>query len=180
MPTVSGIGSPFQSYEIAEKRINAYSAKRHVVACHRPGADITYMKVGHNNILERLRIDPGQRTLGQLLQDREAAAHEIGRLRAEIDRLGAEGTMRASNRGIKPLSAMSIVKTSEPPFRAGTLLRISDVCEWLGISRSTIYKLLSDGTFPEPVRLGPRTVRWRIDAIEVWRDARTANPHPRS
>ncbi len=30
-----------------------------------------------NDILERLRIDPDQRTLGQLLQDRQAAAQEI-------------------------------------------------------------------------------------------------------
>lgn len=132
-----------------------------------------------NDILERLRIDPGQRTLGQLLQDREAAAHEIGRLRAEIDRLEAESVLQAPNRGIKPLTATPIVKSSEPPFRAGMLLRISDVCEWLGISRSTIYKLLSDGIFPEPVRLGPRTVRWRIDVIETWRDTRPAKFHPR-
>ncbi|MDZ7840407.1 MAG: hypothetical protein U5R46_06230 [Gammaproteobacteria bacterium] len=40
-----------------------------------------------NDILDRLRIDPGQRTLGQLLQDREAAAHEIRKLQAELERL---------------------------------------------------------------------------------------------
>lgn len=40
-----------------------------------------------NDILERLRIDPGQRTVGQLLQDREAAAHEIRKLQGEIERL---------------------------------------------------------------------------------------------
>jgi len=37
------------------------------------------------NILERLRIDPGQQTLGELLQDREAALHEIRMLRREVD-----------------------------------------------------------------------------------------------
>ena len=39
------------------------------------------------DIADRLRLDPGQRTLGQLLQDREAALHEILRLRK---RLGPE------------------------------------------------------------------------------------------
>ena len=132
-----------------------------------------------NDILDQLGIDPGQRTLGQLLQDREAAAHEIGWLRSEIGRLGAQGTMRVSNPAPEPSPATTVVEARKPPFRAGTLLRISDVCEWLGISRSLVYRLLSDGIFPAPVRLGPRTVRWRIDAIEAWRDARAAKPHAR-
>jgi hypothetical protein len=63
-----------------------------------------------NDILDRLRIDPGQRTLGQLLQDREAAAHEIGRLRSEIERLGA----RAPERAIKPAS-VTVATGNRPP-----------------------------------------------------------------
>lgn len=43
--------------------------------------------LGYADILNQLRIDPGQRTLGELLQDREAALHEIRLLRREIERL---------------------------------------------------------------------------------------------
>jgi hypothetical protein len=43
--------------------------------------------LGYVDILNQLRIDPGQRTLGELLQDREAALHEIRLLRREIERL---------------------------------------------------------------------------------------------
>lgn len=129
-----------------------------------------------NDILERLRIDPGQRTLGQLLQDREAAAHEIGRLRSEVDRLGARGAIRAPERATTVLAAAHVADSRKPPFRAGTLVRIADVCELLGIARSTVYRLLSLGTFQKPVRLGPRTVRWRIEDIEAWRDAQAAKP----
>ena len=39
----------------------------------------------HEDILDRLRLDPGPRTIGRLLQDREAARHEILRLRACIE-----------------------------------------------------------------------------------------------
>ena len=39
------------------------------------------------NIIDRLRADFGQRTLGQLLQERDAAAYEIERLRAELKAL---------------------------------------------------------------------------------------------
>ena len=112
-----------------------------------------------NDVLERLQIDPGQRTLGQLFQDREAAAYEIERLRSENDRLAARDATRASNDRGTPSPPVAVEKTTQPAFRAGTLLRIADVCDWLGISRSTVYHLLSEGIFPEPVRLGPRTVR---------------------
>jgi hypothetical protein len=52
------------------------------------------------DILQRLRIDPGQRTLGQLLQDREAAALEIERLRAEINRREAPARRNRRTTGV--------------------------------------------------------------------------------
>jgi prophage regulatory protein len=119
------------------------------------------------DILERLRIDPGQQTLGQLLQDREAAAYEIGWLRAEIERIRARRSVQAPKSVPAPDTA-----ESRPSYRAGSLLRLADVRELLGISRSTVYKLLSVGRFPKPIRLGPRIVRWRLEAIESWRDRR--------
>jgi len=123
-----------------------------------------------NDILERLRIDPGQRTLGQLLQDREAAIHEIARLRAEADHLSGERAIPRSQRAIPPRRASPENDSMKPPFRAGTLIRLADVCELLSMSRSTVYKLLSEGRFPEPVRVSVRSVRWRVDALEAWRD----------
>ena len=37
-----------------------------------------------------------------------------------------------------------------------------------GLSRSTIYAMISDGTFPRPVRLGKRAVGWRESDIAAW------------
>jgi len=42
-----------------------------------------------SDMLERLRDDPGSRTLGQLLQERQWALQEIERLSAEVLRLGS-------------------------------------------------------------------------------------------
>ena len=50
-----------------------------------------------NDILERLQVDPGRLTLGQLLQAREAAAYEIAWLRgldAARTKRPPEGTTR--------------------------------------------------------------------------------------
>ena len=38
----------------------------------------------------------------------------------------------------------------------------------LGISRSTIYRLMKDGDFPRPIRLGHRAVGWKSEDIKDW------------
>lgn len=48
------------------------------------------------------------------------------------------------------------------------LLRLADVEKMVALGRSTIYRRMSDGTFPRPVSLGPNVVRWRASAIEQW------------
>jgi prophage regulatory protein len=122
------------------------------------------------DIVDRLRVDPGQRTIGQLLQDREAALHEIVRLRVERDRL-----LSVRAKAMKPAPAPQ--PASAPPsgtrstWRPGSLIQLKEVCGLMGVSRSTIYKWVSDGHFPAPVRIGARAVRWNIDAIEAWRAA---------
>ena len=40
--------------------------------------------------------------------------------------------------------------------------------EMLGISRSTIYRMMKVGEFPRPTKLGRRAVGWREDEIEQW------------
>ena len=125
----------------------------------------------NHDILERLRIDPGQRTLGQLLQDREAAAQEIARLRSQIDRIRTADAMQTPQSKMTASPATHAAASKKPAFRPGTLIRVADVCELLGVSRSTVYRLRSEEDFPEPVKLGAATVRWSIDAIEAWRDA---------
>ena len=52
------------------------------------------------------------------------------------------------------------------------LLRLSEVIERTALSRSSIYRLMRDGAFPEPLKIGPRAVRWWESEIEAWRAAR--------
>jgi prophage regulatory protein len=118
-----------------------------------------------NDILDRLRTDPGQRTIGQLLQDREAAVHEIRKLLAEIERLR---TVRA---GKKPDEDTRSKPATEQGFHPKALIRIGEVCELVGVSRSTIYHWVSEGTFPAPVRISKHSVRWKVDEIEGWRES---------
>ena len=57
------------------------------------------------------------------------------------------------------------------------LLRIGEVSEWLNISRSTIYKWVNDGEFPESVVLGQddgkrSATRWREEEVQEWLETR--------
>lgn len=40
------------------------------------------------------------------------------------------------------------------------------------ITRTTIYRLMRTGQFPEPIRIGPRSVRWPASEIEAWLESR--------
>ena len=53
-------------------------------------------------------------------------------------------------------------------LNGGSILRLREVCEFTGLGRSTIYKKLSEGFFPAPLRLGPRAVGWRLADIDAW------------
>ena len=59
------------------------------------------------------------------------------------------------------------------------LYRVSDVGQALGLGRSTIYALLSeDASFPAPIRVARRAIRWRRIDIEQWARSRPAAPRP--
>ena len=49
---------------------------------------------------------------------------------------------------------------------ASKLLNSREICEMLGISRSTLYRMISKGLFPKPVRPSPGTSRWPIEEVE--------------
>jgi prophage regulatory protein len=49
-----------------------------------------------------------------------------------------------------------------------TILRLPAVKTRTGLSRSTIYLRVSQGTFPRPVCLGGRAVGWAEEEIQSW------------
>lgn len=55
---------------------------------------------------------------------------------------------------------------SETIRHALAILRRKQVEREVGLSRSTIYQRIKDGTFPRPVRLGARAVGWRMGDID--------------
>ncbi len=54
---------------------------------------------------------------------------------------------------------------TNPPIR---FLRLPEVMERTGLSRSTIYVRLAEGRFPRPVALGGRAVGWIEAEVDEW------------
>ena len=48
------------------------------------------------------------------------------------------------------------------------ILRFPKVEEMVGMKKSTIYKRIREGTFPEPVQLGPKSTGFYRHEIEDW------------
>jgi len=49
-----------------------------------------------------------------------------------------------------------------------TILRRKQVEAQTGLSRSTIYARVNDGSFPPPISLGAKAVGWLQSEIEAW------------
>jgi prophage regulatory protein len=52
------------------------------------------------------------------------------------------------------------------------ILRMRDVVNATGLSRSTIYHMIKTNEFPRPIRLGQRAVGWLQSDITSWLDQR--------
>ena len=48
------------------------------------------------------------------------------------------------------------------------IIRLKEVIDSTGLARSTIYKYISEGTFPKPVSLGDRCVGWVDSEVHDW------------
>lgn len=54
-------------------------------------------------------------------------------------------------------------------------LRYPDVVADLGICRRTIERMVREGSFPRPSRLGKRAVAWPASKVAAWKASRPLN-----
>lgn len=52
--------------------------------------------------------------------------------------------------------------------RPDRILRLPAVLDRTGLSRSTLYRKIQEGTFPKQIALGVRTAGWRESAVSTW------------
>ncbi|WP_308446471.1 AlpA family transcriptional regulator [Chitinimonas sp. BJYL2] len=54
------------------------------------------------------------------------------------------------------------------------VVKLVEVIDKTGLSRSSIYAFIADGRFPKPLPLGDRRVGWLESEVEDWIQARLA------
>lgn len=52
------------------------------------------------------------------------------------------------------------------------MLRLEEVMSMTGLSRSSIYAMAKQGSFPKQIQIGPRAVRWNSQTVEAWLTAK--------
>jgi len=58
------------------------------------------------------------------------------------------------------------------------ILRRPEVEARTGLSRSTIYLKIAQGSFPKAISLGPRAVGWLATEVEAWLQQQVAVSRP--
>ena len=54
------------------------------------------------------------------------------------------------------------------PETQDRIVRINTVLERTGLSRSTLYRKVQDGSFPKQIKLSERCAGWRESAVNAW------------
>ena len=49
-----------------------------------------------------------------------------------------------------------------------SILRLPQVKDRTGLSRSTIYLRMQEGAFPQPINIGARAVGWLSSEVDEW------------
>jgi prophage regulatory protein len=52
--------------------------------------------------------------------------------------------------------------------RPDRILRLKSVLERTGLSRSTLYRKMENGTFPSNIKISTRCAGWRESTVEAW------------
>ena len=68
---------------------------------------------------------------------------------------------------------MHVAGTEKVCLMTKQIFRRPDVEKLVGLSRSTLYAMMAEGSFPKPIRLGKRAVGWRVADLQRWLETRS-------
>lgn len=63
-----------------------------------------------------------------------------------------------------------------PTLPGGRIIRIREVMSMTGLSRSSIYAAIKQGTFPAQLKLSTRSSGWLESEVIQWRETRPRGP----
>lgn len=111
--------------------------------------------------------------VGQVTRLNGRALEVSARLRRDTDSLAALHNELATL--LDRLWILAAERTPAPAtgLTAPRVIRLTEVRKIVGLAPSTIWKMVGNGRFPSPRRLGPRSVGWLSTDLDVWITSRT-------
>ncbi|MGF6370781.1 putative DNA-binding transcriptional regulator AlpA/phage terminase small subunit [Paraburkholderia sp. RAU6.4a] len=98
-----------------------------------------------------------------------ASADELAKMLIEF---GMKSSRRAQEQPTTPQNppplAAAAPRTAPNRRTPNAIMRRVEVERETGLSRSTIYQRVKDGTFPAPLKIGPGSTGWRVADIEAF------------
>ena len=64
------------------------------------------------------------------------------------------------------------VPAPTPTPTAPAILRASQVVDMIGVSRTTLWRMVKSASFPSPIKLSERAVGWRARDVSAWIESR--------
>ncbi|MEG3143158.1 AlpA family phage regulatory protein [Sphingomonas sp. RT2P30] len=80
--------------------------------------------------------------------------------------ISAESCLKLLNRGAKRPAKCETYPMSDEP--KDCIIRLKAVLKRTGLSRSTMYRKVENGTFPKQIKISDRCVGWSEFAVEAW------------
>lgn len=59
------------------------------------------------------------------------------------------------------------------------LIRLSEVKQRVGLGKTLIYEMISEGRFPKPYKITPAAARWSAREVDAWIAAATGREETR-
>ena len=60
--------------------------------------------------------------------------------------------------------------------REDRMIKMAEVCQLTGLSKSTVYRLMNQRRFPQRRYCSERGARWSLREVMAWIDARDGTP----
>ena len=119
------------------------------------------------DVLEQLARDAGTLTFGELVEDRVLAVEEIRRLRSDVAAMKTRWAVRSA----RPEPERRVQEAAEVGSNPNRFVRLRELRAIVGLSGSTIYKMVNEGRFPRPVKLSTHASAWRMADVLAWQNS---------
>ena len=109
--------------------------------------------------------------LEQLSLKTQNTVRELQLLQRHIDQFKSQIIKRdisEQTRSRIPELALTTEQASKYSNHPNDLIRIKEVMQMTGLSRSSVYVQRNNGDFPSPIQLSSRSVAWVRSDVEAW------------